>query len=681
MKYIKIFIASSLSEFRQQRYELGDYIRSLNDIYVRRGIYFELVLSEDLPNMLAAGRKQDELNQIINDCQYFYILIGRRAGGASLEEFDTALKKQRESGLPHIYTYFYQSEDGRTPEQSTIDFMEMLDKKLGHYYSFFDNIDSVKLNLLIELARDESVGSSLTIRDGYALAEGKSILPLERIPVFGRHEELQRMLAEKEETEARLLGLRKRLLSCPDDEDTFGELLAAAQRRDELASLIRQIETDILNLCTTIRARSGDGKPMSLREKEAGHLLDLGDFDGALRILRDEQRKKELEQAEQVVANGQDRIAAYISENRLQIQALKSKGITEKTIPEIQKCYEENMGLAERHHICTDVFYDYACFLMNHNQHEKAIRVLERSLQLLALENAPASQLADSEYLLACLMYKSNRIEEAKALHASALERREKLMRPDDARSVFKLASSCNQIGYLFFRLHHDEEAEAYLSRAAALQEQLLKEDVPLDARSAYALSLNNLAQLAQRKGQLDTAEQYQLRAMALREELAADNSVAARGFLAMSCLNYARLLESMEGEQGRADAYYRKAVDLYSALSEEDTKHLVDKAIASYHYARFLERTDRERAMQIHLDALRLRRMLAKGNSAALRSDLSDSCFAIGRLLAEQGEPEAAAYLREALSLQKELYEAAPEKYVSYQQMKETAQQLGISP
>lgn len=34
MKYIKLFIASSVVEFAQERLALSDFIRTLNDIYI-----------------------------------------------------------------------------------------------------------------------------------------------------------------------------------------------------------------------------------------------------------------------------------------------------------------------------------------------------------------------------------------------------------------------------------------------------------------------------------------------------------------------------------------------------------------------------------------------------------------------------------------------------------------------
>lgn len=67
MKYIKLFLASSAVEFEQERNELGSYIRMLNDIYAKRGIYFELTIWDDLPDAVERERAQEECNQEIQD--------------------------------------------------------------------------------------------------------------------------------------------------------------------------------------------------------------------------------------------------------------------------------------------------------------------------------------------------------------------------------------------------------------------------------------------------------------------------------------------------------------------------------------------------------------------------------------------------------------------------------------
>ena len=149
MKYVKIFLASSVVEFEKERRELGDYIRSLNDIYVKRGIYFELNLCEDLSNAIDKERKQEQYNRMIRDSQYFYILFGNHAGEYTIEEFDVAWEQFRSSGEPKLYTYFMQLPDGQPAEKTVQDFMTRLDKEIGHYYSMFSHLDSVKLNMLI----------------------------------------------------------------------------------------------------------------------------------------------------------------------------------------------------------------------------------------------------------------------------------------------------------------------------------------------------------------------------------------------------------------------------------------------------------------------------------------------------------------------------------------------------
>lgn len=159
MKYIKLFIASSIIEFAQERASLSDFIRSLNDIYVPRGIYFQLTICEDLSNAVAKDRKQAEYNQTIRESQYFYILFGRgsdRADDAiyTIEEFDTALDQFRKAGAPKIYTYFRQLPEGESASKNVRDFMNRLDQEIGHYYSTFGNVDTIKLNMLLELTRD-----------------------------------------------------------------------------------------------------------------------------------------------------------------------------------------------------------------------------------------------------------------------------------------------------------------------------------------------------------------------------------------------------------------------------------------------------------------------------------------------------------------------------------------------
>lgn len=154
MKKITIFLASSVLEFRAERKELGDFIRSLNNIYIEKGIYYEFIVS----NAVDKKRKQEQYNKIIEQCDYFYILIGSTIGRYTMEEFKIALRNFKLHGYPKIYTYFINSEKISIAGEAIVsDFKKELEQNIGHYYNVYKNIDSIKLNLLVELLRDSFV--------------------------------------------------------------------------------------------------------------------------------------------------------------------------------------------------------------------------------------------------------------------------------------------------------------------------------------------------------------------------------------------------------------------------------------------------------------------------------------------------------------------------------------------
>ena len=158
MKKITIFLASSVLEFRAERKELGDFIRSLNNIYIEKGIYYEFIVSEDVSNAVDKKRKQEQYNKIIEQCDYFYILIGSTIGRYTMEEFKIALRNFKLHGYPKIYTYFINSEKISIAGEAIVsDFKKELEQNIGHYYNVYKNIDSIKLNLLVELDRKSVV--------------------------------------------------------------------------------------------------------------------------------------------------------------------------------------------------------------------------------------------------------------------------------------------------------------------------------------------------------------------------------------------------------------------------------------------------------------------------------------------------------------------------------------------
>ena len=60
MKKVKIFLASSIEDLREDRLQVGDFFRQLNEIYLDSGVHFSLIKCEDYDNSLAAVKMNDK---------------------------------------------------------------------------------------------------------------------------------------------------------------------------------------------------------------------------------------------------------------------------------------------------------------------------------------------------------------------------------------------------------------------------------------------------------------------------------------------------------------------------------------------------------------------------------------------------------------------------------------------
>jgi len=95
MKKIKIFLASSVNEFKNERNMIGDLIRQIQDKVIDEGIKINLFECEFFDNNISAiGRKQEEYNEEIKKSDIFIMLIGSKAGEFTVEEYKVAEKVQ-----------------------------------------------------------------------------------------------------------------------------------------------------------------------------------------------------------------------------------------------------------------------------------------------------------------------------------------------------------------------------------------------------------------------------------------------------------------------------------------------------------------------------------------------------------------------------------------------------------
>lgn len=106
MNRIKIFLASSINEFKDERNEIGDLIRKIQDILIDYDVRIKLFECEFADNNISLGRKQQEYNEQIKDSNIFLMLVGKTIGQYTLEEFNIA----KQNNIKEIIVIFSNAE-------------------------------------------------------------------------------------------------------------------------------------------------------------------------------------------------------------------------------------------------------------------------------------------------------------------------------------------------------------------------------------------------------------------------------------------------------------------------------------------------------------------------------------------------------------------------------------------
>ena len=495
LKAIKIFFASSTTEFAHDRQELKAFIGSINDIYSQRGIYLRFDICEYVSNAVADKRKQDEYNQLIRDSQFFYVILGKKVGKYTAEEFEIALDSFKKKQTPKIYTYFKQLPAEKI-EQSVLDLKKRLED-LEHFYTYFSHFDTIKLNILLELTRADDVNVSVSLEEGMLKLEGQSMLSMENIPIYSKNEAVQRLLNEKEELEDEFATLTRMAASMHDDPTCMRMQLKNSEKRNAITEQLHTLETDILGLCRLANEKRSMAQHLNWREKKALSFIDEGNYEAAKNLLRDRTWKQEVANAEETVDLAMEPIREYISGQNTLIDTIKTGGITEDSAEEIEAIYEEIIALCEKYNIMLTTLYDFAGFLEEQNKYTKAVRIAERLKHYYDSPNAQVSMSEKSSLLnlLGILYYSLHRFPEGDAAYREALKIRRSLAKENPAAFMPDVATTCNNLAALLAHQHSPEEAEQLYREALNIRRSLAK-DNPAAFIPYVAMTCNNLANL-----------------------------------------------------------------------------------------------------------------------------------------------------------------------------------------
>ena len=671
MQYIDIFLASSIDDLHNERMELGNYIRVLNDMYQGRGIYFRLHMCEDISDELSTKRSQEIYNDVIRQCDYFYIMCWHKAGQYTLEEFDVALEQFKESGkAPKITTFFKQTDE---PAEAVRKFMERLDGELQHYYTVFDSIDSVKLKILLEMAQRPELQMQVACQDAKLTLNGQEVkdIHMDKLPFYANHDKITELRKRLEQLNKDFIDVKLEIAADPQNDELFSKLYKLSGEKNKAEEELHKLEMDLMKLASRVVEMSTSGEYLTQRAKAAMQLFEQGKVKEALVILDDEERRRDAKRTAEKATEIKKEYQAYVKECQLKIDGLKTEGVTAESAEQIIALYEEIERYVQDGGLDRACLIDYMNFLRNQRDYQNA---LKKGRQIY--HYFKSTDVYDITWAWFCNCFANvysdtNYYEEAEKIYNEALEIYRKFAR--DNAQVYEyeagVAGICNNLAILYEDTNRYEKAENLLTEALETQHRLARNS-PKTYMPDMAMSCNNLAGLYSHTSRHEEAEKLYTEALEICRRLAKDNSQAYEPDVAMTCNNLAGLFINTNRYE-EAEKLYSEALEIRRRLAKDNPQaYEPDVAKTCNNLAALYADTNRyEEAEKLYSEALEIRRRLAKDNPMAYEPSVADTCNGLARLLYIDLNrcEEAEKLYDEALEIRRKLAKTYPQVHESY--------------
>ncbi len=233
MKVIKIFLASSINEFKKERNELGRFILGVNNLNIEKGIYCHLELCENYDSSISARkRKQDDYNEFIKGSDAVFVLFCEKAGDYTVEELKLAKNCFRENGKPKVYTYFKNFDENHLTDEVRKAY-ELVKDEYKHFFGIFESIASIEVDILrvmYEIVSDDNL--RLKEKDGILYIGYEPIMNINELDYIKNNRAIT-VLNEK------ITNLKNK--NADFIINTFGYMLSEDELNDEISKSERDL--------------------------------------------------------------------------------------------------------------------------------------------------------------------------------------------------------------------------------------------------------------------------------------------------------------------------------------------------------------------------------------------------------------------------------------------------------
>lgn len=654
MKEIGIYLAASAKEFELELEKLNSYIHSLNDIYVKFDCYFRLY--KELSD--------EQLREKVEKSDFFIILFYKNVEDDTVQEFEVALEEFRKKNAPKIVTYFKELEEGENVSADVKGFMERLDKELGHFYSLFQNIDTVKLGMLLEIMRTPGFQVKLEFQNGKVLANHKEVsdISLENIPYYAKNEMLQMQRAEREELEQKALDFRLKLQEDPDNEQLRAEYLSISKRKNACEEELHAMEMDILAMASKIHEMTVTGEYLTQRAKRAIELFQKGEYEKALVILDDVERRNEVTKLKERSDELKKEFMAYVKEIEIKISSLKAMGVTQERADKIVVLYEEAAEIVFAENLDEKILIEYGAFLASLKKYKQAYAFVEKLNCWMQVKGENRDEI---DFLLAHICDGLGDFVKAKIIYKKMIENYHNLK--NDIPEVYESIRT-----YKFFNIGIIEgDEDKYGEAESGYQKEIIfHKKIKIEYNNAYqeeiATVSNELACVYREEGRYKEAEKLCKESVDIFRKLNIEYPGIYEEKIACSIANLASCYGEMENFE-KAVVLYSESLEIYLKLSEIDSKKYEEivARISSDLATAYGDLKCYEKAVEFLKESLRIYRKLSGEYFELYAETVGELCeYQADLYKAMKFYEEAKDLYSESLNICQELNEKNPKEY-----------------
>ena len=295
MTTIKIFLASS-EELRPEREMMASLANSLNTVLEPQGIQVIVVEWENLDASMGILHKQEDYNEKLRNCEMCLVLYWTKFGMYTKTELDTAYSELKAGNNPKkLYVYF---KTGSEPSGELKEFRDSFPTKYGHFFTPFENFDTLKAHFLLQFMEYQSQAlqntKTIEVKNGKINIGGKEYVDLQNVPFAGNNEEYNFLQKSIKKTQ-KLLAITE-----PDDPD-YAEYASDLQ---EMKEKLSKMESSLWDTALMITRLSNT--KCSERLQRAMDLFENGDCKGAQAILNEEEIEKDVKHNLHLIELGEE---------------------------------------------------------------------------------------------------------------------------------------------------------------------------------------------------------------------------------------------------------------------------------------------------------------------------------------------------------------------------------------